>query len=96
MSNFGRHFQVVFDNSPVGMAILDSEGRFLYTNRALQRMFGYSKDELHARPFFEFLLPDDTEELTSQFAKIVEKENSHVRSESRYLPRDQHEAWARF
>ncbi|MBU1274353.1 MAG: PAS domain S-box protein [Proteobacteria bacterium] len=41
-----RRFQALAENISLGMAFLDSRGRFLYSNPALSQMFGYSRQQL--------------------------------------------------
>jgi PAS domain S-box-containing protein len=41
------------------MGITDAEGRFVRVNPAFERTLGFSPQELMARPFTEFLHPDD-------------------------------------
>ena len=46
----GERWQSVFENSAIGVALTDLNGRFLAANPVYQIMLGYSEEEL--RPFF--------------------------------------------
>jgi diguanylate cyclase len=45
-----RRFRESMDHSPIGMLISDIDGRWNYTNLALQRMLGYTAEEFSAMP----------------------------------------------
>lgn len=41
-----RRFKALAEDLPLGMAFLDSQGRFLYSNPTLGRMFGYGRRQM--------------------------------------------------
>jgi PAS domain-containing protein len=41
-----QRFRLAFDDGPIGMALVNPQGRFLRTNRALSSILGYSEAEL--------------------------------------------------
>nr|WP_315467510.1 EAL domain-containing protein [uncultured Undibacterium sp.] len=48
-----------FGSSPIGMALIDIEGKFLRVNRVLCDMFGYTETELLYQEAKKFTHPDD-------------------------------------
>jgi diguanylate cyclase (GGDEF)-like protein/PAS domain S-box-containing protein len=56
-----ERFQAVFEESPIGLAILASDFRFLRANRALSRMLGYGPEELMALSVADVSRPEDLE-----------------------------------
>ena len=44
----------LFENSPIGIAVLDREGRITQWNRAAVRMLGWSEDEMRGKPISSF------------------------------------------
>jgi PAS domain S-box-containing protein len=54
-------WQRVVENSAVGIAVADLEGRFLAANAAYQKMLGYTAEELRAFPFLGFSDENDPE-----------------------------------
>jgi len=65
-------FQSAFGNAPIGMALIDMDGRWLQVNDALCRITGCTQDELKATTLAAITHPDDTgldaEELRSLLA----------------------------
>ena len=54
-----RRFRSMFEESPVGIALSDDQGRFVAANAALCRLLGRSEDELRGRTAAPFTYPDD-------------------------------------
>ena len=44
-------FENAFTYAPIGMALVDMDGRWLQVNDALCRITGYTAEEICARPF---------------------------------------------
>ena len=53
-------FQATFDEAPIGVGHLDSQGRWLRVNPHFCRMVGYSPMEMVLRTLFSITHPDDT------------------------------------
>jgi PAS domain S-box-containing protein len=54
--------QAVFDNAPLGIAIADSEGRFVEVNQAFLEMLGYGREAALGLSFGDITHPDDRQE----------------------------------
>ena len=52
-------FAAVFEHAAIGIAIVDMEGHPVRANAALERILGYSADELAGMVFTDFTHPDD-------------------------------------
>jgi len=52
-------FENAFSNAPIGMALIDMDGRWLQVNSALCRIIGYAEIELKARTLRSLTHPDD-------------------------------------
>jgi formate hydrogenlyase transcriptional activator len=48
-----ERWRSVFENSAIGVALTDLNGRFLATNPVYQKMVGYSDEELRALSFLD-------------------------------------------
>ncbi len=49
----------LFENSPEGIALLDTENRVTRVNGAFTRMFGHASDKARGRSIYDLLVPDD-------------------------------------
>ena len=52
-------FRRAFDDAPIGMALIDLEGRWLRLNRSLSQMLGRTEQDLRALRLTEISHPDD-------------------------------------
>ena len=48
LRNAEQLFRRAFDDAPIGMALIDLEGRWLRLNRAIAQMFGRTESEMRA------------------------------------------------
>lgn len=54
-----ERFRAAFEAAPVGMALLDTQERFLRVNPALAAMLGYPPERLVGQPYRDFVAPQD-------------------------------------
>jgi PAS domain-containing protein len=54
-----ERWRAIFENSAVGMALVEANGRPMAANPALQRMLGYTADELLTRSWLDLTHEDD-------------------------------------
>jgi PAS domain S-box-containing protein len=56
-----QRFQILLENAPFGMILIDREGNFKYINHKFKEMFGYDlKDVPNGREWFRKAYPDST------------------------------------
>ncbi|MFO1011600.1 MAG: PAS domain S-box protein [Planctomycetota bacterium] len=55
--NAAARFRVAVESSPNGMIMVDSQGAIILVNREIERLFGWSQEELLGRPV-ELLVPE--------------------------------------
>ena len=54
-----QRFAMVFEQAPIGMAILSAEGKFLRVNRALSKMLGLPATKLMFSSIFDYVVQED-------------------------------------
>lgn len=81
-----------FDLSIDMLCVLDFTGHFKRLNPAWERTLGFSREELMAKPFIEFVHPDDRERTLWQNRNV--RSGGHARYfENRYLCKDGSYRW---
>ncbi|HSN13930.1 MAG TPA: PAS domain S-box protein, partial [Anaeromyxobacteraceae bacterium] len=81
-------FREAFHGASVGIALVDPKGTFVEWNDALERMLGYSGEELTRLRFQDLLLPEDRAGSLEAFGAIVRGERDHNDMERRYVHKD--------
>src|ERR687890_897203 len=87
-------FRSIFENAPIGVAMVDLEGRYLQVNHSLCGILGYSERELQALTWQEITYPDDLAASSAYARRIVEGEFPKYHLEKRFLHADGHTVWA--
>lgn len=81
-------FRLSFEASPIGVALVGLDGRFLRVNDALCRIVGYGEEELLSRTFQEITHPDDLAEDLALLAQLDAGTIPKYSMEKRYLRPD--------
>jgi len=77
-----------FDQASEVMTVVDCEGRFLYVNKACERVLGVPRDELIGLSAFDFIHEADRDETVSEFDKwMIEPAREAVSFENRQISR---------
>src|SRR5689334_18254863 len=82
-----------FLQSPVGMAILNLQGKFLYTNAAFQRMVGYAESELADMVLAQLVHHDDSAAHHELFSQLVSGSRADFQSTRRYRRKSGQVGW---
>jgi PAS domain S-box-containing protein len=88
-------FRVTFENAPVGMAHVASDGRWIRVNEALCRILGYPPDELTAKSFQDVTYPDDIAASVARVDQVRDRKADRYDADKRYLRKDGAVVWAR-
>lgn len=67
-------FRTAFDNSPIGMSLLDLDGNFLQLNNTFCDLLGYTEDELMSMNFSDMLKEDHRERWSDKLEKLESEE----------------------
>jgi PAS domain S-box-containing protein len=91
-----ERFRGAFDNSPIGMGIVQLDGRFLRVNRALCRIGGYSEAELLSLSFQDVVPDEELEFHRREVRRLFAGEIEMYEREVRYRHKLGHLVWVRF
>lgn len=89
-------FRAIFEQSVLGIALLDQRGRVMAANPALCEMLGRTSEGIAGQLFARFAHPDAEIRTALQgFRDIVNGERDYQRLETRYLGTDGRERWVK-
>lgn len=81
----GERFRAAFDNAPIGMGLVGTDGSWIEVNASLSRLLGYTEEELLTINLADLTVPGD--------ATVRVDEDEVTRSETRYLRADGSHLW---
>ncbi|MFB2939174.1 PAS domain S-box protein [Aerosakkonemataceae cyanobacterium BLCC-F154] len=87
-------FRAIFERAAIGIALVDMEGKPVVSNPALQKILGYSNEELREMTFSEFTYPDDVDQNQELYQKMITGDLDHYQMEKRYYRKDRQIVWA--
>ena len=87
-------WRTVFNNAVVSIALVDERGHILESNPAMQRLLGYSREELGRMTFLDFTHSDDRVEDLTYFKEMFDGKSNFYRYEKRYIRKDGQLIWA--
>jgi PAS domain S-box-containing protein len=90
-----QRFRLIFDNAPLGIAIVDYEGYCQESNAAFQQMLGYSATELRMVHINAFTHPEDIANERMYLDAINAGRRMSYAIEKRYIRKDGSVIWVR-
>ena len=88
-------FRAMFEESSVGMVIVDTNGNLKDVNPALQRFLGYEREEFRRLSISDITHPEDLPSDEASFTEVVKGNRKHFETEKRYLDKDGQIVWGR-
>lgn len=95
MHESNEQFRAIFENSALGIGVVDLNGRPIKCNNALLNMLGYSFEEISKMYFADFTYPEDAHLDMELFEELKLKKRDFYRIEKRYVRKDGKLFWAR-
>lgn len=89
-----RHFHTALEHSPIGILVAGVDGVWSYTNRALQKMLGYTADEFCRLPAGGPSLEADWQESKTRRDRLLAGEIEHYGIERRFQHKNGSWIWA--
>ncbi len=83
-----ERWRSVFENSAIGVALTDLNGRFLATNHVYQTMVGYKEEELRALCFLDVTHEEYREANWALITELLEGKRRQFQIEKKYLRKD--------
>ncbi|MBI5945410.1 MAG: diguanylate cyclase [Chloroflexi bacterium] len=88
-----ERFRLAFENTHIGMCLMDLKGRFLKVNPQLCEMFGYSREELEGKFVDEITHTDHQEVNPSFLQQVISGDMDHSEFETLYIHRNGDLVW---
>src|ERR1700687_5451074 len=88
-----ERWRSVFENSAIGVALSDLNGRFLATNHVFQAMVGYTEEELRAVSFPDLTHEDYRQANRALVTELVEGKRRQFQIEKEYRRKDGSLIW---
>jgi diguanylate cyclase (GGDEF)-like protein/PAS domain S-box-containing protein len=88
-----RRFRAVFEEAPIGMAVVDLDGKVRQANRALADITGYRRSELESTALHTITHPDDLDIGDEALAALADGHAEAQEAELRYLHSTGHPVW---
>jgi PAS domain S-box-containing protein len=89
-----ERFRATFESAAVGIAHIDTEGRWIRVNHKLCEILGYSPEELQKLKFHDVTHPDDLAREIKEFDKLLAGASNHYSLEKRYRAKNGSWIWA--
>jgi PAS domain S-box-containing protein len=88
-----QRWRTMFENAAIGMALVDTLGHPIQSNPALQRMLGYTADELGRMTFVAFTHSEDAAQDWTLMREVFAGQRDHYQLEKRYIRKDGQVLW---
>jgi diguanylate cyclase (GGDEF)-like protein/PAS domain S-box-containing protein len=88
-----ERFESAFNNAPIGMALITTDGRWLQVNDALCRITGHTGEELRATTLRTMTHPDDIDLDAQSLEQLLAGEIPNSQVEKRYRHAWGHYVW---
>jgi formate hydrogenlyase transcriptional activator len=83
-----ERWRSVYENSAVGVALTDLNGRFLAVNRAYEKMLGYTEEEFRKLTFLEITEEDYRDANWELISELLEGKRQQFQIEKQYRHKD--------
>ena len=90
-----ERWRSVFENSAVGVALTDLNGRFIATNPVYQKMLGYTEAEFQRFTLLDITHEDDVDRTRMLIGELLEGKCQQYQIEKQYRRKDGQPVWVR-
>lgn len=89
-----ERFRTFFEEAPIGISVVDLQGRYLKVNKTYCEMLGYLEPELHQLTFAAITHPENLETDLHHAQQIFKGEIANYQLEKRYIKKNGEILWA--
>lgn len=93
LSESEQRFRGAFETSPVGIALVSLEGKWIKVNKALSDIVGYSPRELMQKTFQDITHKEDLDSDLENVQKLLQGEIETYQMEKRYVHKMGYNVW---
>ncbi len=90
-----ERWRSVFENSAIGVALTDLDGRFLAANPVYEHMLGYAEEELQNLSFLDITHGEDVEASRTLTAELLDGRRQQFQIEKQYRRKNGSLMWVR-
>jgi PAS domain S-box-containing protein len=88
-----QRYEAYLEESSDVITVLDDDGTVTYQSPAVERILGYEQDELIGQSGFDFIHPDDVDEVRETFTALTDEPGKTVTVEARFRTVDGEWRW---
>jgi PAS domain S-box-containing protein len=88
-----ERFRKIFEDAPIGMAIVGLDYKLVKVNKALCEMLGYTEQELSQRTFIDITHPEDIQQDVKYAEQVFKGQATGYKIEKRYVNKNQETLW---
>lgn len=90
-----KRWRTAFENSGLGIALLDLNSRYVSVNSAYQAMLGYTEREFQAMSCLDITCDEDVAICSTMLSELLGGKRSHIKAEKRVRRKDGSLIWVR-
>lgn len=95
LSEREERFRKVFEEGPLGMAIIGLDYRMMSVNPMMCQMLGYSEEQITGSNFIDLTHPGDLQQEMSLIEQLASGNISHYKIDKRYIKKNKDIIWGR-
>ncbi|HEY49167.1 MAG TPA: PAS domain S-box protein [Dehalococcoidia bacterium] len=88
-----ERFRTLFENAAEGVAIINANGGVVHGSHAAERVIGYEAGELVGASVFDFIHPDDIQNVGNALKTLLENPEKYLTMEVRFRQKDGSWRW---
>jgi PAS domain S-box-containing protein len=88
-----KKLETIFNNAPIGMAVVDNSGNLILSNKELETFLGYKTEEFQKMSVAEFAHIDDVEKELYLYYKLLEGKIDTFTAEKKFIKKNGDFVW---